>query len=122
MQQIGQITKNNTYTNKKAEEQEMNVNAIPNNVEKYMAFMLGYNLAFINSFQFMASSLDKLVSNLPKEKLALLVGAMVSSQGYRYIICRGPLLVVTALTCNSGSRLVCRNVMVLRFKPWLQPL
>jgi len=33
MQQIGQITKNNTYTNKKGEEQEMNINVIPNNVE-----------------------------------------------------------------------------------------
>ena len=34
-----------------------------------MAFMLGNHLTFINSFQFMSSSLDKLVSNLPKEAL-----------------------------------------------------
>ena len=34
-----------------------------------MAFMLGNHLTFINSFQFMSSSLDKLVSNLPKEVL-----------------------------------------------------
>lgn len=49
----------------------MNLNAISNNMEKYtgMAFMLGYNLVFIDSFQFMSSSLDKLVSNLPKEDL-----------------------------------------------------
>ena len=43
----------------------MNINAIPNNMEKYMAFMLVNHLTFIDSFQFMSSSLDKLVSNLP---------------------------------------------------------
>ena len=32
-----------------------------------MAFMLGNHLKFIDSFQFMSSSSDKLVSNLPKE-------------------------------------------------------
>ena len=34
-----------------------------------MAFMLGNHLTFINSFQFMSSGLDKLVSNLPKDDL-----------------------------------------------------
>ena len=36
-------------------------------METYMAFMLGNHLNFIDSFQFMSSSLDKLVSSLPKE-------------------------------------------------------
>ena len=69
MQEIGAIVKNHTYKNKKGEEKQMNINAIPNNMEKYMAFMLGNHLTFIDSFQFMSSSLDKLVSNLPKESL-----------------------------------------------------
>ena len=45
----------------------MNINAIPNNMEKYMAFMLDNHLTLIDSFQFMSSSLDKLVGNLPDE-------------------------------------------------------
>jgi len=69
MQQIGEIVKKHTYKNKKGEDIQMNINAIPNNMEKYMAFMLGNHLTFIDSFQFMSSSLDKLVSNLPTEAL-----------------------------------------------------
>ena len=69
MQQIGEIAKKHAYTNKKGEKQDLNVNAIPNNMEKYMAFMLGNHLTFIDGFQFMSSSLDKLVSNLPKDDL-----------------------------------------------------
>ena len=67
MQQIGEIAKKHAYMNKKGEKQDLNINAIPNNMEKYMAFMFGNHLTFINIFQFMCSSLDKLVSNLPKE-------------------------------------------------------
>ena len=69
MQQIGELAKKHAYTNKKGEKQDLNINAIPNNMEKYMAFMLGNHLTFIDSFQYMSSSLDKVVSNLPKEAL-----------------------------------------------------
>ena len=69
LQQIVEIAKKHAYTNKKGEKQDLNINAIPNNREKYMAFMLGNHLIFIDSFQFMNSSLDKLVSNLPKDDL-----------------------------------------------------
>ena len=55
--------------NKKGEKQDLDINAIPNNMDKYMAFMLGKRLKFIDSFQFMSTSLDKLVSNLPKKDL-----------------------------------------------------
>ena len=69
MQEIGAIVKKHTYKNKKGEDTQMNINAIPNNMEKYMAFMLGNHLTFIDSFQLMSSGLDKLVSNLPREAL-----------------------------------------------------
>ena len=69
MQEIGAIVKKHKYIDEKGKVREMNINAIPNNMEKYMAFMLGYHLTFIDSFQFMGSSLDKLVSNLPKVSL-----------------------------------------------------
>ena len=69
IQEIGAIVKKHAYKNKNGEEKQMNINAIPNNMEKYMAFMLGNHLTFIDSFQFMSSSLDKLVSNLPAEAL-----------------------------------------------------
>ena len=42
----------------------MDINVIPNNTEKYIAFMLGKHLVFLDSFQFMSSSLDNLVKNL----------------------------------------------------------
>ena len=69
IQEIGAIVKNHTYKNKKGEMKEMNINAIPNNIEKYMAFMLGNHLTFIDSFQFMSSNLERLVSNLPGKSL-----------------------------------------------------
>ena len=40
------------------------VNVIPNGLEKYMAFTININLVFIDSMQFMNSSLDALVRNL----------------------------------------------------------
>ena len=48
MQEIGSISK----------ERDLDINCIPNKMEKYMAFMLGKYLVFIDSFRFMASSLD----------------------------------------------------------------
>ena len=40
------------------------VDVIPNGLEKYMAFTINRNLAFIDSMQFMNYSLDSLVKNL----------------------------------------------------------
>ena len=69
MQQIGEIAENYAYKDKKEKEQPLKINAIPNNMEKYMVFMLGNHLTFIDSFQLMRSGLDKLVNNLPKDDL-----------------------------------------------------
>ena len=49
------------------------INVIPNGLEKYMAFALSKNLVFIDSVQFMNSSLDKLVKNLSDEDFKYLV-------------------------------------------------
>lgn len=42
------------------------INCIPNNMEKYISFLIGH-LDFLDSLQFMTASLEKLVSNLAKE-------------------------------------------------------
>ena len=47
--------------NEYAEDKKINV--IPNNMERYVSFSLG-SLRFLDSFQFMPSSLSKLTSNL----------------------------------------------------------
>ena len=57
LQEVGSIGK----------EHEMEINCIPNNMEKYMAFMLGKHLVFLDSFQFMASSVERLAANLPAD-------------------------------------------------------
>ena len=54
MQEIGKFNKN--------------VNVIACNMEKYMSFMLGKNLVFLDSFQFMSSSLESLAKNLPEKE------------------------------------------------------
>ena len=40
------------------------ISVIPNVLEKYMTFTINKNLVFIDSMQFMNSSLEKLVKNL----------------------------------------------------------
>ena len=45
-----------------------NITCLPNNAEKYISFSVG-QLKFLDSFQFMASSLAKLVENTPDLKI-----------------------------------------------------
>ena len=43
---------------------DVKIGVIPSGLEKYMAFTINKSLAFINSMQFMTSSVDALVTNL----------------------------------------------------------
>ena len=43
------------------------INVIPNNMEKYTAFIINKNLIFIDSFNFMNKSLSDLAEDLPKD-------------------------------------------------------
>ena len=43
------------------------INGIPNGLEKYMSFKINNKLIFIDTFQFLSSSLDSLVKNLGKD-------------------------------------------------------
>ena len=70
MQVIGKISKG----------QNLSINCIPNNMEYYMAFTLGNNLVFLDSFQFMASSLDRLAPNLPEDKYKYTSGVFKNEQ------------------------------------------
>ena len=51
---------------------DVKVSVIPNGLEKYMAFTISRNLVFIDSIQFMNSSLDSLVKNLSDHDFACL--------------------------------------------------
>ena len=52
----------------------MKIDVIPNRLENYMAFFLNKNLVFIDSMQFINSSLKKLVKNLLDDDLKYLTG------------------------------------------------
>ena len=45
----------------------LKINVIPNGLEKYMSFSINNKLSFIDSFQFLSSSLDSLIKNLVKD-------------------------------------------------------
>ena len=84
MQEIGQVItrenakieiENKKITERKNKDKDNNekfnpylgIGVIPCNTEKYMSFSLGKHLQFLDSFQFMSSSLDRLAANLPKD-------------------------------------------------------
>ena len=46
---------------------DLKINVIPNGLEKYMIFTINNKRRFIDSFQFLSSSLNSLVKNLGKD-------------------------------------------------------
>ena len=52
---------------------DVKISVIPNGLEKYMVFFLTKNLVFIDSMQFLNSTLDKLVQNLSNEDFKYLI-------------------------------------------------
>ena len=67
---------------------KMEVNVIPNNMEKYISFSMGRNLVFIDSIQFMASSLEDLVSNLSPEDFRI-VGKRWKGEDFNLVTQKG---------------------------------
>ena len=49
----------------------LKINVIPNELEKYMSLSINNKLSFIDSFQFLDSSIDTLVKNLVKDELSI---------------------------------------------------
>ena len=56
------------------------VSVIPNGLEKYMAFTINNNLAFIGSMQFINSSLDSFVKNLSDNEFKYLLQEFTGEQ------------------------------------------
>ena len=54
----------------------LKINVIPYGLEKYMSFTINNKLSFIESFQFLSSSLDSLVKNLGKNHFKYLSNSL----------------------------------------------
>ena len=66
----------------------MEVNVIPNNMEKYISFSLGKYLTFIDSIQFMSSSLEELAGNLSPEDFRI-VGKRWQGEDFKLVTQKG---------------------------------
>ena len=60
----------------------LRINVIPNGLENYMSFSINSKLKFIDSFQFLSSSLDSLVKNLAKDDFKHLSQEFGNKQSY----------------------------------------
>ena len=58
---------------KKLDKFYLKINVIPNGLKKYMSFTINNKLSFIDSFQFLSSSLDSLIKNLNNDDFNYLI-------------------------------------------------
>ena len=58
---------------KKLDKFYLKINVMPNGLEKYISFTINNKLSFIDSFQFLSSSLDSLIKNLNNDDFNYLI-------------------------------------------------
>ena len=68
---------------------DVKIDVIPCGLEKYMAFIVNRWLVFVDSMQFMNSSLDALVGNLGSEDFKCLSGAFRDDEQFELVKCKG---------------------------------
>ena len=68
---------------------DVSIDVIPCGLEKYMAFIVNRWLVFVDSMQFMNSSLDGLVGNLGSEDFKCLSGAFRDDEQFELVKCKG---------------------------------
>ena len=95
----------------------LKINVIPNGLEKYMAFFLGKNLVFIDSMQFMNSSLDKLVKNLSDEDFKYFVKEF-GSENLEILKQKGayPYEYMNSIERFNEEKLRARNIFLIQQK------
>ena len=68
---------------------DVSIDVIPCGLEKYMAFIVNRWLVFIDSMQFMNSSLDTLVGNLSSKNFTCLSGVFRDDEQLQLVKCKG---------------------------------
>ena len=68
---------------------DVNIDVIPCGLEKYIAFTVNRWLVFVDSMQFMNSSLDKLVGNLDNVDFKCLRRAFGDDEQFELVKCKG---------------------------------
>ena len=86
----------------------LKISVIPNGLEKYMTFFLNKNLVFIDSMQFINSSLYKLVKNLSDEDFEYLIKEF-SSKNLELLKKK---VIILKSTCTVLKDLIKKNCLL----------